>query len=69
MYDDFNHYRFNYLCKFYTIPKLKRMKNKFFLCILFILSGDTNINLRPVYNKESLDTNEWNIFKSSKCIT
>ena len=43
--DDFISYRFNYLCKFYTISKLKRMN----LCILLILSGDISLNQGPVY--------------------
>ena len=56
--DDLNGYCFNYLCKFYTIPKLKRMNNKSFSCILLILSGDISLNAGPLYNKKSLDSNE-----------
>ena len=62
--DDLNGYCFNYLCKFYTIPKLKRINNKSFLRILLILFGDLSLNPRPTYNDESLDSNEWNVFKS-----
>ena len=51
--DDLISFRFNYLCKFYTIPKLKRMNNKSFLRILLILSGDISLNLGPVYNNQS----------------
>ena len=46
--------RFNYLCKFHTIPKLKRMNNKSFLCILLILSGDISLNPGPIYNNHRL---------------
>ena len=59
-----NDYRFNYLCKFYTILKLKRINNKSFLCILPTLSGDISLNPRPVYNNESLDSNKYNVFQS-----
>ena len=62
--DDFNSYRFNYLCKFYTIPRHKRMNNKSFLRILVILAGDISLNPGPFYNNESLDSSEWNVFKS-----
>ena len=54
--DDLNSYCFNYLCKLYTIPKLKRMSN--------ILSGDISLNQGSVYNNELLDLNERNVFKS-----
>ena len=57
-------FRFNYLCKFHTIPKLKRMNYKSFLGILFILSGDISLNPGPVYNNQSLHSNEWNVFRS-----
>ena len=40
------------------------MNSKSFLCILLILSGDISVNPGPVYNNESLDSNEWNVFKS-----
>ena len=62
--DDLISFRFNYLCKFHTIPKLKRMNNKSCLHILFRLSGDFSLNPRPVYNNQSLDSNEWNVFWS-----
>ena len=62
--DDLISYRFNYLCKFQTIPKLKRMNNKSFFHILLILSGDIYLNAGPVYNNQSLDSNEWNVFRS-----
>ena len=55
---------FNYLRKFHTIPKLKRMDNKSFLRILLILSGDISLNPGPVYNNQSLHSNEWNVFRS-----
>ena len=57
-------FRFNYLCKFHTIPKVKRMNNKSFLRILLILSGDISLNPRPFYNNQSLHSNEWNVFRS-----
>ena len=44
-------------------PK-SRMNNKSFLRILLILSGDISLNPGPVYNNGSLDSNEWNVFKS-----
>ena len=47
--DDLFSYLFNYLCRFHTISKLKRMNNKSFCRILLILSGDSN---------------EWNAFRS-----
>ena len=62
--DDLNGYFFNYLCNFYTIPKLKRISKTSFLRLLLILSGDISLNPGPVYNNESLDSNEWNVFKS-----
>ena len=62
--DDLISFRFNYLCKFHTIPKLKRMNNKSFLRILLILSGDISLNPGPVYNNQSLHSNEWNVFRS-----
>ena len=62
--DDLISFRFNYLCKFHTIPKLKRMNNKSFLRILLILSGDISLNPGPVYNNQSLHLNEWNVFRS-----
>ena len=31
---------------------------------MLILSGDTSLNPGPVYNSKSLDSNEWNVFKS-----
>ena len=52
--DNLINFRFNYLCKFHTIPKLKRMNNKSFLPILLIFSGDISLNPGPVYNKQSL---------------
>ena len=64
--DDLVTFRFNYLCKFHTIPKLKRINNKFFLCILLILSGDIKLNPGPVYNNQSLHSNEWNVFRSKE---
>ena len=53
---DLNDYRFNYVAKFYTIPKLKLMNNKSFLQIL--LSGDISLYPVPVFNNELLDANE-----------
>ena len=37
--DDLVSFRFNYLCKFHTIPKLKRMNNKSFFayCLYFLV--------------------------------
>ena len=51
--DDLFSFRFNYLCKFHLIPKLKRISNKSFLHILLLLSGDI-LNQGPVYNNQSL---------------
>ena len=51
-------YRFNYLCKFYSMPKLKQINNKSFLQILLILSGDISLNPGPVCDNKSLDTKE-----------
>ena len=62
--DDLISFRFNYLCKFHTIPKLKQKNNKSFLRILLILSGDVSLNPGPVYNNQSLHSNEWNVFRS-----
>ena len=62
--DDLFSYLFNYLCRFHTIPKLKRRITKSFLRILLILSGDISVNPGPVYNNQSLDSNEWNAFRS-----
>ena len=62
--DDLISFRFNYLCKFHTIPKIKRMNNKSFLRILLILSGDISLNPGPVYNNQSLHSNEWNVVRS-----
>ena len=62
--DDLISFRFKYLCKFHTIPKLKRMNNKSFLRVLLILSGDISLNPGPVYNNQSLHSNEGNVFKS-----
>ena len=52
--DDLINFRFNYLCKFHKILKLKRMNNKSFLRILLLLSGDISLNPGPVYNNQSL---------------
>ena len=57
-------FRFNYLCKFHLIPKLKRINNKSFLRILLLLSGDISLNPGPVYNNQSLHSNERNVFRS-----
>ena len=40
------------------------MNNKSFLRILLILSGDFSLNPGPVYNNQSLHSNEWNVFRS-----
>lgn len=56
--DDLNGYRFNYLCKFYTIPTLKRMNNTSFIGTLLILSGEISLIPGTVYNNKSLDSNE-----------
>ena len=64
--DDLISFRFNYLYKFHAIPKLKRMNNKSFLRILLILSGDISLNPGPVYNNQSLHSNEWNVFRSKE---
>ena len=62
--DDLISFCFNYLCKFHLIPKLKRINNKSFLCILLLLSGDISLNPGPVYNNQSLNSNESNVFRS-----
>ena len=51
IFDDLNGYRFNHLCKFYTIPKFKRMNSKPFLRILLMLSGEISLNPGPIYLK------------------
>ena len=61
--DDLFSSRFNYLCKFHLIAKLKRINNKLFLRILLLLSGDNSLNPEPVYNNQSLHSNEWNIIR------
>lgn len=61
IFDDIISYCFYYLCKFYTISKLKRMNDTFFLCILLIISAKVTLNPGPVYS------NQWkekNLFKS-----
>ena len=40
------------------------MNNKSFLRILLLLSGDISLNPGPVYNNQSLHSNEWNVFRS-----
>ena len=62
--DDLFNFHFNYLCKFHLIPKLKRINNKSFRRILLLLSGDISLNPGPVYNNQSLHSNEWNVFRS-----
>ena len=62
--DDLISFCFNYLCKFHLIPKLKRINNKSFLRILLLLSGDISLNPGPVYNNQSLHSNERNVFRS-----
>ena len=62
--DDLISFCFNYLCKFHLIPKLKRINNKSFLRILLLLSGDISLNPGPVYNNQSLHSNEGNVFRS-----
>ena len=61
--DDLFSSRFNYLCKFHLIPKLKRINNKSFLRILLLLSGDISLNPGPVYNNQSLHSNKWDLFR------
>ena len=53
-----------YLCKFHTIPKLKRINNASFLRTLLILSGDISLNPGSVSYKQSLHSNKWNVFGS-----
>ena len=64
MCDDRIIYCFNLLSKFHTISKFKRISNKSFLCILLILFNDIRLNPGLVYNNQSLDSNEWNFFRS-----
>ena len=40
------------------------MNNSSFIHILLILSGDITLNPGPVFNNQSLDVNEWNVFRS-----
>ena len=40
------------------------MNKKSFLRTLLILSGDISLNPGPVYNNQSLHSNEWNVFRS-----
>ena len=40
------------------------MNNSSFIHIWLILSGDITLNPGPVYNNQSLDVNEWNVFRS-----
>ena len=40
------------------------MNNKSFLRILLLLSGDISLNPGPVYNNQSLHSNERNVFRS-----
>ena len=40
------------------------MNNSSFIHILLILSGDITLNPGPVYNNQSLDVNEWSVFRS-----
>ena len=40
------------------------MNNSSFIHILLILPGDITLNPGPVYNNQSLDVNEWNVFRS-----
>ena len=40
------------------------MNNSSFIHILLILSGDITLNPGPVYHNQSLDVNEWNVFRS-----
>ena len=40
------------------------MNNKSFFRILLIVSGDISLNPGPVYNNQSLNSNEWNFFRS-----
>ena len=61
IWNDLISFRFNYLCKFHTIPKLKRITNVFFAYCLF---GNLSLNPGPVYNNQSLHSNEWNVFRS-----
>ena len=63
--DDRNGYLYNYK-EFYTTPKFKRINTKYFLRILLILSDDISLSPVPVYNNESLDSNEWNVFHSKR---
>ena len=64
--DDLFSFRFNYLCKFHLIPKLKLINNKSFLRVLLLLSGDISLNPGPVYNNQSFHSNEWNVFRSKE---
>ena len=44
----------------------KRINNKSFHCILFILSDDNILNPRPVYNSQSSCSNKWNVFRAKE---
>ena len=54
----------NYLFKIFTISNIKRLNHKSFYHILLLLSGDISLNPGPKNNLQSLDSNEWNVFKS-----
>ena len=46
-----------------TISKLKAINNKFFYCLILILSGDISLNSGPVYNHHLPNLKEWVKFK------
>ena len=62
--DELVYFHSSLLCKFYTISKFKRINNKSFHRILFILSGDISLNPGLVYNNQSSCSIEWNVFEA-----
>ena len=62
--DELVYFHSSLLCKFYTISKFKRINNKSFHRILFILSGDVSLNPGLVYNNQSSCSTEWNVFEA-----
>ena len=63
MVSKFSTYAIIYASFIQSNKLLKQMSNKSFLCIVLILSADISLNPGPIYNNDSLDPNEWDVFK------